>query len=204
MFTGIVGGVTTVSAVRPLSEGRELDIARVFNRDIALGDSVALDGVCTTVARMTESVVTVQLLGSTMACSTLGSVRVGDPLNWELSLTPATPMGGHYVTGHVDEMGRIDRVIPRGSWSEVSVVTSGTYAHLVVLKGSVAINGTSLTVMGCGPSSVMCHVIGFTHQHTTLGRAQVGKPVNIEYDILAKYLYNSPTYRYMGGRHGGS
>lgn len=204
MFTGIVGGVTKVSAVRPLSEGRELDIARVFNRDVALGDSVALDGVCTTVVRMTESVVTVQLLGSTMACSTLGSVRVGDPLNWELSLTPSTPMGGHYVTGHVDEMGRIDRVIPRGSWAEVSMVTSGTYAHLVVLKGSVAINGISLTVMGCGPSSVVCHVIGFTHQHTTLGRAQVGMPVNIEYDILAKYLYNSPTYRNIGGRYRGS
>lgn len=191
MFTGIIGGLATVRAITPLADGMEISLTNTFDRPVSLGDSVALDGVCTTVTELNGAQFTVQLLGSTLAVSTLGSVTVGQLLNWELSLTPSTPMGGHYVTGHVDEMGRIIRRVARGSWTQLGVSVSGRWMQWLVSKGSITLNGISLTVMAVGPAEFECHIVTHTMTHTTLSAAHVGQRVNVEYDILAKYLYNS-------------
>jgi len=191
MFTGIIGGLATVCSVTPLADGKELSLHAAFDRAVSLGDSVALDGVCTTVTRLNGHEFTVQLLGSTVAVSTLGRVAVGQSLNWELSVTPSTAMGGHFVTGHVDEVGRIIRRVVRGSWTQLGISVSGNWMHWLVSKGSITLNGISLTVMSVGPADFECHIVSHTMTHTTLSLAHVGQLVNIEYDILAKYLYNS-------------
>lgn len=194
MFTGIVAGRLAVKSVQPLSGGKQMAlILPAANTLLNTGDSIALNGVCTTAIDISESGFSIQLLAETLQKTTLGSVKPGDALNWELSATPATALGGHLVYGHVDETAIIQRIQQSSPWTVVTIHFSPKFRPYLVEKGSVCIDGTSLTVVDIQSETFSVHLIPHTFKNTVLHEKKAGDTVNIEYDIIAKYLYNFTT-----------
>jgi len=191
MFTGIIAGTATILSVKSLQNGKEFRIHLDSAADrLQLGDSIALNGVCTTALHISKSEFTIQVLPETLTKTTFSIASVGDPLNWETSATPTTALGGHIVYGHVDEIGRV------GSWStghafnELTIHYSSQFRPYLIPKGSICINGISLTVVDVSERYFTCHIIPHTATHTVLNQLSNGSQVNLEYDIVAKYLYN--------------
>lgn len=154
------------------------------------GDSVALDGVCTTAIQIDGSGFSIQLLQETLKKTTLGQLSAGHVVNWELSATPITALGGHIVYGHVDEVGILRSLQFNGEFAILSIEYSPQYRPFLIPKGSICINGTSLTVVDVHESTFSCHLIPHTIKSTSLEFKKPGNSVNLEYDIVAKYLYN--------------
>ena len=147
-----------------------------------------MDGVCLTVIRISGNAFTVEVSPETLRRSTLSAARQGHPVNLETALKMSDPLGGHLVSGHVDGTGEILEVIPEGnSWSYRFGVPREVSQYLVE-KGSVAVDGISLTVAGCGDQEFTASVIPHTTQSTTLGKKKPGDRVNLENDIIAKYV----------------
>ncbi|MBN2198506.1 MAG: riboflavin synthase [Candidatus Aminicenantes bacterium] len=157
---------------------------------MSTGDSLSVNGVCLTLASKSRSRLTFNLSRETLSLTTLGGLAVGSPLNLELPLTLETPLSGHLVTGHVDFKGKVVRVTERRPGWRMSVSLTPEARPLVVTKGSVAVDGVSLTVASVGTSSFEVELIPVTLRDTTLGRLRSGDAVNVECDILGKYVYN--------------
>ena len=191
MFTGIIAGSTTVSTITALSTGRQLRIQFPgANTRLASGDSIALNGVCTTAIDIDASGFSIQLLQETLKKTNFNSIKVGDALNWELSATPTTALGGHIVYGHVDDVGTISAISDEGPFKILSIGYSPQFRVYLIPKGSICINGISLTVVDVTPTTFSCHIIPHTIANTGLYAQKSGNLVNLEYDIVAKYLYN--------------
>ncbi len=152
------------------------------------GDSIAVDGTCLTVTALTNSTFKVGLAPETLSRTTLGSLRQGDSVNLERSLTPTSRMGGHFVQGHIDGTGTILEVRPDDDslWFEIQL--DPRHMKYVVPKGFIAVDGISLTVVDALDDRFTVMLVAYTQQHATLGRKQAGDRVNIEVDILAKYV----------------
>lgn len=189
MFTGIVQGLGTVLERQPSGGGTVLTVVPGFSLDQPQeGESIAVDGVCLTARNISQNRFCADVSPETLKRSSLGSLRAGSKVNLERALRLADRLGGHLVSGHVDCMGR---VIKRQSLGDFTVFTFSMEAQLsryVVEKGSVAISGVSLTVNNCTETSFSVSIIPHTLQETTLGLLAVGDVVNIEVDMIGKYV----------------
>jgi riboflavin synthase len=191
MFTGIVEGVGTVAelAVAPDRSGARLRLAAPFlAADLALGDSVAVNGCCVTVAGREPDGFSADLVAETLRRTALGRLRPGDRVNLERPLAAGGRLGGHLVQGHVDGVARLLERRPVGDGEELRVELPEPLARYVVEKGSIAIDGVSLTVAGLGPGWFGVALVPHTLQVTTLGQRRPGDPLQLEVDVVAKYV----------------
>jgi riboflavin synthase len=189
MFTGIVETTGKVTRIDRLSESVRLSIAagRV-SEDVALGDSIAVNGVCLTVVSIDAPELVFDAVYETLRRTTLGSLAVGDVVNLERAMVANGRFGGHIVQGHVDGVGRIASMRPVGNAWQVHVDVDSNLMRYIVEKGSICIDGISLTVADAGRSSFSVSVIPHTWENTTLSTRRAGDALNIECDIIGKYV----------------
>jgi riboflavin synthase len=207
VFTGIVEEVGTLVVREDKGDSAVLRIrAERVLEGVALGDSISVNGVCLTVTGVEPDgsvgagVWTTDVMAETLTRSSLGSVGDGQPVNLERAVTPHTRLGGHLVQGHVDGVGRVLARSPGEHWEVVRIALPQTLARYVVEKGSVAVDGVSLTVSAVSEADVHepwfeVSLIPTTLRETTLGARAPGEPVNLEVDVIAKYVE-----RLLGGR----
>jgi len=195
MFTGIVQELGRVVAVAP----NRLTVAAALLADTAPGDSVAVDGVCLTVVERDGDVVAMDVMGETLRRTSLGSLRANDPVNLELAVTPDTRLGGHLVQGHVDGVATLLWRESTPDWDVVTIALPEGLSRYVVEKGSICLHGVSLTVVSIADDEVTVSLIPETLRRTTWGTAAIGSAVNVEVDVLAKYVE-----RLLVSRDGGS
>ena len=189
MFTGIVQELGTVAAVDHGADGSTLRIdAGAVADGVRLGDSVAVDGVCLTAVEAAPGTLAFEAMHETLERSTLGALRAGDRVNLEGALRAGEPLGGHVVQGHVDGLGAIRAVREEGFARVVTIEADPALLRYVVEKGSIAVDGVSLTVASVDGDAFSVSLIPETLERTTLGAAGPGAPVNLEVDILAKYV----------------
>ncbi|MGC9324426.1 MAG: riboflavin synthase [Desulfomonilia bacterium] len=189
MFTGIVESIGTIKAVRPYLKGIELDIESGLDlRDDRIGDSVSVDGVCLTITRLSGSAFTATASAETVTRSTLGKIKSGARVNLERALTLSSRLGGHIVLGHVDSMGTLLQKDPLGESTRISVRFERGYARYVIEKGSIAVDGVSLTVNEVFQDSFSVNIIPITAHSTSLTLKGPGDRVNLEFDIIGKYI----------------
>jgi riboflavin synthase len=186
MFTGLVEAVGRVERVAARQGNRRFTLRAVFAAELGMGDSVAVNGTCLTVTEAGLEDFTVEAVGATLRTTTLGSLRVGDPVNLERSLAVGDRFGGHLVQGHVDEVGTIRRTERHPGYWTLAVQFKRENSRLLVDKGSVCLDGVSLTVAGLRPGEFAANVIPHTWENTTLKLRHTGEPVNIEYDLAVK------------------
>ncbi len=191
MFTGIIEGTGTIIAIRRRDADYTLsvDTGQVVQNPVT-GESVALDGVCLTVVASDRNILSFDISPETIAKTTFKYARAGDSLNIERAMRLRDRLGGHLVQGHVDCVGKIARVDKSGEGFEIEVELDSAGSRYVVPKGSIAVSGISLTVAAKKERSITIAVIPHTWQVTTLAKKTVGSTVNIEYDIIGKYVEN--------------
>jgi riboflavin synthase len=190
MFTGLVQDLGRVRALRREGDSVHLELETRLAEVLAIGDSLAVSGVCLTVTAVEAGRATATAIPETLARTTLGRLSPGARVNLEPALRPQDRLGGHIVQGHVDGVGRVLEVSERGLSWEVAIEADPGLLRYVVAKGSIAIDGTSLTVawVDDGRGAFAVALIPHTLGVTTLGERRVGDPVNLEVDILAKYV----------------
>ena len=189
MFTGLIEDVGRVSRWRGGADGGELTFETALpGREISLGDSIAVNGCCLTVVKKTGRRLTVDVSPETLQRTNLADVRDGDTVNLERPLRVNDRLGGHWVTGHVDAVGQIARIHNSGDFTSFRFRAPGAVGRLLVPKGSIAVNGISLTVNECTSRSFSVAIIPFTLAHTNLQSRGVGDRVNLEADIIGKYV----------------
>lgn len=189
MFTGIVEELGTVAAVDDLGDAVQLSIrAEKVLEDVSLGDSIAVNGCCLTVVRHDGEVWTADVMRETLDKTSLAGIAPGDRVNLERAVTAGTRLGGHIVQGHVDGVGTLVRRSPSEHWEVVEIALPQHLARYLVDKGSITVDGVSLTVVEAGPESFTISLIPETLARTTLGLRQPGERVNLEVDVIAKYV----------------
>jgi riboflavin synthase len=188
MFTGIVETLGTVDAVDELPDAARLTIRAEILDDVGHGDSVAVNGVCLTAAEVASGRFSADVMNETLIRSTLGGLRPGEQVNLERAVTPTTRLGGHIVQGHVDGVGTVIARRPSEHWDDIDIELPAELTRYVAGKGSITVDGVSLTVVAIDGNRVRISLIPETLARTTLGRRAVGDGVNIEVDILAKHV----------------
>lgn len=189
MFTGLIERMGILERRESRGEGATLTIrAADWPEPLRLGDSVAVEGVCLTVTRLWDQGFTCDALQETLTRTTLGEARPGAPLNLERALRADGRLGGHFVTGHVDGMGRLAKIDRAGPDWVLAIEAPSDLADGLVFKGSVAVNGVSLTVAQNDKTRFFVHLIPHTWAQTTLHHLKSGDRVNLETDLLGKYV----------------
>lgn len=189
MFTGLVEEVGTVAALEPQGDALRLTIeAPKVLADAAFGDSIAVNGVCLTVADFDDRRFTADVMQESLDRTGLGQLRVGSPVNLERALAAGARLGGHIMQGHVDGTSQLLSRTSSENWDVLRFSLGADLARYVVEKGSIAVNGTSLTVSAVGPDWFEVSLIPTTLAETTHGQLAAGDVVNIEVDVLAKYV----------------
>ncbi len=188
MFTGLVQELGRVTAVERTPDGARLTISGRLAGELGEGDSVAVNGVCLTATAVQDSCFQADVMSETLRRCTLGAVREGSAVNLELPLRASDRLGGHFVQGHVDGTGTVAEVREEGFSRVVRITAGPELLRYVVEKGSVAVDGTSLTVSAVDADSLSVSLIPETLRRTNLGAAQPGDTVNLEVDVLAKYV----------------
>ena len=189
MFTGLVEALGVVEEMSTDGAGRVLAVATPFAAELILGESVAVNGTCLTVVAHDARTCRFEVGPETLVRTNLGELRPGERINLERSLRLGHRLGGHWVQGHIDGVGRMECRLPDGPWLSVWFTCPPDLAAQMVPKGSVAIDGISLTVVEVTASGFSVALIPHTLEHTTLGFKQPGALVNLETDILAKYVW---------------
>ena len=189
MFTGIIEAIGTIRGYSPRADGaRALIGAGPLTEGLRVGDSIAVDGACLTVTALKGDGFTCDLSAETLARTTLRTLRVGARVNLERPLRLGDRLGGHLVTGHVDAVGQIADRVPQGDGEFMRFRFPPGLAPLLVMKGSIAVDGISLTVAELERDTLGVALIPHTLHHTTLGGKRVGDPVNLEADLLGKHV----------------
>jgi riboflavin synthase len=189
MFTGLVMDLGEVGAVETTGDGVRLSVRTVLTSEVSPGDSVAINGVCLTATTVDDGAFTADVMHETLDRSSLGAAGEGARVNVELPLRPNDRLGGHVVQGHVDSVGRVARVEVDGFARRVRIEPADpAELRYIVEKGSVAIDGVSLTVASLDGTGFEVSLIPETLERTNLGAAEPGKVVNLEFDVLAKYV----------------
>lgn len=188
MFTGIIETLGTVTGIDDRGDSSRLTVHGDITDGTKVGDSIAVNGVCLTATSVDSAGFTADVMAETLRRSTLGALAPGDPVNLERAATATTRLGGHLVQGHVDGVGQLTGRHPAGAFDEISLALPRDLLPYVVEKGSIAIDGVSLTVMGVDGDEITIGLIPETLHRTTLGRRAVGETVNIEVDVIAKYV----------------
>jgi riboflavin synthase len=202
MFTGLIEEVGSVMAVRASDRGAQLQIAAPrIAKEILSGDSIAVNGCCLTLSSQHNDLFTFDLLDETIARTNLRTLRRDAQVNLERALPAEGRVGGHFVQGHIDCTSRIFAFQESRGDHRLEVELPTEFAHYVVSKGSIAINGISLTIAEVLPKSFVVWIIPYTKRHTNLDRAQVGDLLNLEFDILAKYVERMLSRRALKPNH---
>jgi riboflavin synthase len=192
MFTGLVEGLGSVVALTPDPVSLTLQIAAPADlpdvETVQLGDSIALNGCCLTVVAIAGRTWSFQAGSETLSRTNIGQLRVGDVVNVERSLQVGARLGGHFVQGHVDALGSVAAIDPEGEWVHMTFRVPPALTRQMVEKGSITVDGVSLTLVSVTRDTFRIALIPHTLLVTTLGRRAVGDPVNIETDILGKYI----------------
>ena len=188
MFTGLVAGMGSVSAVRPDGDGVRIEVATPLGAELAPGDSIAVNGVCLTAVDPGPDGFRADVMAETLRRSSLGPLGQGDAVNLELPLRASDRLGGHIVQGHVDGVGTVESASDEGFARIVRIEAGPEVLRYVVEKGSIAIDGVSLTVASVDDAGFTVSLIPETLERTTLGDATPGRVVNLEVDVLAKYV----------------
>jgi riboflavin synthase len=189
VFTGIVEELGAVEAVERQSDAVRLTVrATTVLQDTGLGDSLSVNGCCLTVADRTDATWTADVMAETLAKTGLGSLTPGDRVNLERAATVGSRLGGHLVQGHVDAVGSVVRRQPGEHWDVVTISMPRDLARYLVDKGSVTVDGVSLTVVEAGDESFTVGLIPETLRRTTLGFRAPGDAVNLEVDVIGKYV----------------
>jgi riboflavin synthase len=192
VFTGIVEELGSIVAADETAAGSERAVrltvdGPLVSNDVAVGDSIAVSGVCLTVVEAASGRFSADVMRETLTRSTLGSARAGTPVNLERAVTLQTRLGGHLVQGHVDGTGTVVSREHTPEWDVVEISIPPALARYVVEKGSIAVDGVSLTIAAVGAQSFTVSLISTTLKRTTLGDKAVGAAVNLEVDVMAKY-----------------
>jgi riboflavin synthase len=190
MFTGIIEDLGQIESVKPQAVGLKVMCRTTLISQIKLGDSIAIDGACSTVTKIIGPSFEVEYSEETLLKTKFKNLKPGQKVNLELSLTPLSRIGGHFVTGHVDEVGHILKLEKQQDFALLEVGFGADFRHLLVPKGSVAVDGLSLTVADLTADRFTCHIIPHTLKNTTLSEKKSKGPVHLEYDILGKYLFS--------------
>jgi riboflavin synthase len=188
MFTGLVAGKGTVHSLERDGSGVRMRIASPLAAELAPGDSVAVNGVCLTAREPEDGSFGADVMAETLRRSSLAPLAAGDEVNLELPLRAGDRLGGHVVQGHVDAVGTVDGVRDEGFSRVVSIAAGPELLRYVVAKGSIAVDGVSLTVSAVDDEAFEVSLIPETLERTTLGQAAPGRTVNLEVDVLAKYV----------------
>ncbi len=189
MFTGIVEELGVVEGIEEQSDAIRLSVRGPHvTTDASLGDSIAVNGCCLTVAERDGETFTADVMHETLTKTSLGSLGIGSRVNLERAVTPQTRLGGHIVQGHVDGTGRLVRREASEHWELVEVELPSDLARYLVPKGSITVDGISLTVVEVFGGSFTVSLIPETLARTTLGLKEIGDPVNLEVDVIAKYV----------------
>jgi riboflavin synthase len=188
MFTGLVEATGTVVSLTSLGEQAKLLLDIPFTEELALGDSVAVNGCCLTVASFEQGGVTFDILNQTLKVTSLGYLKAGSTVNLERALRVGDRLGGHFVQGHVDATGSIMSISPLGQDHMLEISLPREIHRLCIDKGSLAIDGISLTIAELRESSAVFWITPHTWGHTHLSTAAEGQPVNLEADLLAKHV----------------
>jgi riboflavin synthase len=188
VFTGLVQDLGRIARAERSDEGVRLTVDSGLAGELSEGDSVAVNGVCLTATSVAEGSFEAEVMNETLARSSLRDVDAGAEVNLELPLRASDRLGGHVVQGHVDGVGTVSDVVEDGFARRVQVQAPEEVLHYVVSKGSVAVDGVSLTVAELDDASFTVSLIPETLERTNLGRARAGTRVNLEVDVLAKYV----------------
>ena len=188
MFNGLIEDLGEVAAVTPVPAGLRICVETGLSAELELGESISVSGVCLTVIDSDETRFHAEVSPETTRVTSLGGLRPGDVVNLERSMRADARIGGHFVQGHVDATGGVEQIRQEADFYWVSVAFSPALEPYLVKKGSVAVDGISLTVADLRDTSFDVQIIPFTWDHTSLCRARVGTVVNLECDIIGKYV----------------
>lgn len=190
MFTGIVRTVGRVADIAITSAGRRLtiELGALADNPLRLGDSVAVNGACLTVADLKASTFAADVSAETLKLTTLGGLAAGSPVNLEPALTLAEPLGGHLVTGHVDGVGEVAQIRREGGTAVVLFALPESLRRYAARKGSICMDGVSLTVNDVADGRVLVTLVPHTLEHTIMQHYKAGTRVNVEVDLVARYV----------------
>jgi len=188
MFTGLIEAIGEVAEMKPTPSGFRLRLTTPIAPEISPGDSVSVNGVCLTAVSSDDTGIDADISPETARVTALGSLRRGALVNLERPLRADARLGGHFVQGHVDATGTIEEMRPDGDSFWLTVRYPALLAPYIVRKGSIAVDGISLTVAGLDERRFDVQIIPYTWEHTNLHLAKAGDPVNLECDILGKYV----------------
>ena len=167
MFTGLIKEIGVIKSINSLGNGNEVTIqcSNAFTTDTTIGDSISINGVCSTVINKTDITFTVQFLEETLKKTTMSTIQTNDKVNLEPCLTLQTKLGGHLVSGHVDGRGCIQSITNDGEWTVITIEYNEEFAPLLIPKGSIALDGISLTIVNLSNTSFSCHIIPHKNEH---------------------------------------
>ena len=189
MFTGLIRELSVLRTFTRSGNVYRLEAGSdIISKDAVIGDSVSVNGICLTLTEKKHGLLAFDIMEETVRRTALAFLKSGDKVNLEDSLKTGGPLGGHFVLGHVDCMGKIKKVDNSDGEYAIEIGFPGEFSHLVVEKGSVAVDGISLTVGEVGLGSLKVYIIPHTLKITNLGLRRAGDKVNIEFDIIGKYL----------------
>ena len=197
MFTGIIQEIGTITKVKSLQGGKELTISCGFAQEVQVDQSISINGVCHTVTSFNDDSFTVQSVEETLRKTTIGDLEKDDPVNLERSLRPDQLLDGHLVQGHVDATATIEDIRKEGTDYLFTISYPEEKSGLIVGRGSIAIDGISLTVARESANKFTVAIIPYTFEHTNLKDKNIGDSVNLEFDVLGKYVI-----KYMEQREG--
>lgn len=190
MFTGLIQSVGRLAARENRGGDQRLRFSwgAMPSHDVALGESIAVNGCCLTVVAFDSEGWAADVSNETLALTTLGSLEEGSAVNLERSLLPTDRLGGHLVAGHVDAVGKVEKIWDDGRSQRWRFAAPGSVLRYVAVKGSIAVDGTSLTVNAVDDSGFEVNLVPHTVAHTAFGETAVGAPVNLEVDTVARYV----------------
>ncbi len=195
MFTGIVEEVGKLKSIKTTSGGLSIEVeAEKVLEDSKLGDSIAINGICLTITDLKPNSFSFDVSQETISRTNIKDLKIGDFVNLERALRPIDRMGGHIVQGHIDTTGRILGIIPKGEHSEFKINYPSSFRVYIIEKGSIAVDGISLTINEIKNDVISLNIIPHTIQNTNLQYRKVGDVVNIEFDIIGKYVLNIMKY----------
>ncbi len=188
MFTGLIADLGRIEDIERSGDGVRLIVSSSLAGEIGEGDSVSVNGVCLTATNVHPTAFSTDVMNETLRLSSLAEARPGTPVNLELAMRLSDRLGGHMVQGHVDGVGTVRSLSADGFARRVEIEAGDEILRYMVYKGSITVDGVSLTVAGLSDASFTVSLIPETLQRTNLGHAEVGTTVNLEVDVLAKYV----------------
>jgi len=204
MFTGIVEELGSIAGIKKGARSAVLRVdSTVVIGDVKLGDSISVNGVCLTVVGFTKSSFSAEVMAETLRRSNLGGLKSGGKVNLERALRPTDRLGGHFVSGHIDGVGTIKSVVKEDIADVFTIFAPVSVMKYVIEKGSIAVDGISLTVVDLTEDAFRVSLIPHTSANTTLGFKKAGDTVNLESDLIAKYIERLLKKNTEGGKDGG-